>query len=62
MIIRISDLRPEETIEIRVNNRSILRRTTEPVEIRIENVGKGCSSTSPHRPGRGPRHKRAISF
>ena len=62
MIIRISDIRPEETIEIRVNNRSILTRPTKPVNIHIENVGKGYSSTSPHRPGGGPRHKRAISF
>ena len=47
MIIQISDICPDETIETRVKDGTIVTRPVEQVDIRIEKARKGYSSTTP---------------
>jgi len=62
MIIQISDVRPDETIEIRVDDGVILKRPTESVNILIQRATKGSTGPTPSRPGGGSPHRRAIDF
>ena len=62
MIIQISDIRPDETIEIRVKDNLILTQPAESVDIHIQMATKGSTGTAPRRPGGGPPHRRAINF
>lgn len=62
MIIQISDIRPDETIEIRVKDSTILKRPAESVDIHIQRATKGSTGTTPQRPGGGPRQRRTVNF
>jgi hypothetical protein len=62
MIIHISNIRPDETIEIRVKDGSILTPSAELVDIRIKKGREGSLSAAPKSPDGGPRHRRAVCF
>ncbi|HNP62592.1 MAG TPA: hypothetical protein PKH39_01590 [Woeseiaceae bacterium] len=62
MNIQISDIRPDETIEIRVKDSPILKRPADSVDIHIHSTIKRSEDTTPKRPDARPRRRRAISF
>ena len=57
MIIQISDIRSDETIEIRVKDSLILKRPAESVDIHIHSTTKRSVDTTLKRPDVRPRHR-----
>ena len=62
MIIQISDIRPGETIEVRVKDSLIPKRLAEKLEIHIRKATNASVGTTSQHAGGRPQHRRTIDF